>query len=479
MNPLDRSVLFKTSPPARRVPERVLQFGTGNFLRAFADRMIDDLNEKTDFDGSVVLVKTTPSRSEIFQNLKNQEGLFHLLTRGVEKGRVVHENKLVTCVQRLIHPWLEFDNYLKLAESPTLKFVISNTTEVGISFDEKDSFSDWSATSFPGKLTQLLYRRFQHFEGDLTKGWQFLPCELIEENGQQLENCILRYARYWQLGKGFEEWIQSANTFCNTLVDQIVSGFPKLEGPEIQRELGFVDRLMVVAEPYHLWAIEATDEVKEALPFDKIGLNVHFTNDLSPFRIRKVRILNGAHTAMVPLGYLAGLETVRETVEHPQTGAFVRRLIFEEILPTLDFPEKELEKYANEVLDRFRNPFLQHRLFDISLHSISKFKIRLLPSLLEYVRRRKALPECLVYALGALINFYKNEKKISREEPRHLAFFKKIWSEYDADRDARQLVEKVLKYSADWGTELSGIPGLSERLTEHLEKFSAKEAKER
>ncbi len=472
MKPLNRSTLFKIVHPNWSASEMVLQFGTGNFLRAFADRMIEELNEKTGFNGSVVMVKTTPSRSETFQYLKEQEGLFHLLTRGIEKGRVVHQNKIVTCVKRLIHPWQEFDHYLKLAESETLKFVISNTTEAGITFDEKDVLSDRPANSFPGKLTQLLYRRFQHFGGDLTKGWLFLPCELIEKNGLQLEECILRYARHWQLGKKFEKWVHQANTFCNTLVDQIVSGFPQEKAAAIQGELGFEDRLMMVAEPYHLWAIEAPVAVKETLPFDKTGLNVRFTNDLTPFRKLKIRILNGAHTAMMPVGLLAGLTTVRETVEHPETGAFVRRLIFEEILPTLDFPERELEKYTEQVLDRFRNPYLQHRLLDISLHSISKFHIRLLPSLLEYVRRRNALPEHLVSALGALIIFYKSEKNRSREEPRHASFFKKIWSEFEGNAKASELVEKVLKYNAGWGTELSGIPGLAERLTEHLEKFS-------
>src|SRR5690606_17848421 len=320
--------------------------------------------------------------------LNSQQGLYHVLERGFKNGRVIEEDRLITSVVGAINPGLAYKEFLELANNPELRFVVSNTTEAGIYFDPNDIHSEAVPASFPGKLTALLYRRFVHFERKNDKGLVIIPCELIEDNGIKLKNTVLQYANLWNLGEGFIQWIDDHNHFCNTLVDRIVPGFPQENAEEIQKKLGFRDEMMVMAEPFHLWVIEGPSLLEKEFPVGKVGLEVKFVKDLAPYRERKVRILNGAHSAMVPLAYLNGLRTVREAVEDKNMGTFLEQTIQDEIIPTLDLPKADLIQFAKDVVERFKNPFIKHQLSAIALNSISKFQVRVLPSLLEYVARK-------------------------------------------------------------------------------------------
>lgn len=464
LKPLNRHTA--SLPQAR--PVKVLQFGEGNFLRAFADWIIDILNEKTDFNGAIQIVQPLPSG--LGQMINAQDGLYHVVLNGIKNGKPTKETRLINSVKGVINPFENFDAYLKEAENPDLKLVLSNTTEAGIAFNDKDTDPNVLSESFPGKLTILLYHRFQHFKGAADKGLILMPCELIEKNGDALKKCILQYIRHWALPDTFKHWIEQHNTFCNTLVDRIVPGFPKDNIGAIQNEIGFEDKLVVMAEPFHLWVIEAPASVVSAFPVSKTDLQVKFVDDLTPYRTRKVRILNGAHTAMVPVAYLAGLRTVQETVEDQTAGAFVKDIIFNEIIPTLDLPQEELQSFANDVLERFQNPFIRHELSSIALNSISKYKVRVLPSLLEYKNRKGQLPTLLVHALAKLICFYKGEcrgEKVPVNDGQEIVdFFRKAWATEDTDA----LVRAVLSNKQFWDTDLTEVEGLAEQVSSLVKK---------
>lgn len=461
----------KTTNLLAKKPLKVLQFGGGNFLRAFTDWMIDELNQQTDFNAGVIIVK--PTEGGDYTALRNQEGLFHVQTKGVKNGELIADIQLINCVQQIIHPYLEWDAFLKSAEIATLRFIVSNTTEAGIQFNPNDRKTDRPPKEFPAKLTQWLYHRWQYFQGHPNSGCIHLPCELIEQNGRQLKTCILAYADLWQLNEGFKYWINQHNHFCNTLVDKIVSGFPKDNIKTIYNTIGFKDELIVDGEPYHIWVIEASKEIQVELPFAKTGLNVVFTDDLAPYRQLKVRILNGAHTTMVPYGYLAGINTVREAVEDKDVGAFLHNALFEEILPTLDFPQATLEKYTNDVLDRFKNPFIDHQLISIALNCTAKFRTRVLPSLLAYYQEKGILPKNLIAAFAALLYFYKGKRGTQdiplKDSEEVLSFFKSLWQKWDKKViNTQQLVLTVLQKEALWGQDLTQIKGLTIALTKSI-----------
>jgi tagaturonate reductase len=445
---------------------KILQFGTGNFLRGFIDWAVDILNEKTSFNGDIQIVQ--PHGKSPATALNEQEGLYHAITRGFQNGQVVEEERLITSVRSAINPYLEYESFLALADNPELRLMVSNTTEAGIYFDPKDEHSDVVPASFPGKLTALLYRRFSVFQGDPAKGLIHLPCELIEQNGQKLKEAILQYAALWNLGTEFEHWIADHNTFCNTLVDRIVPGYPQEDAQEIIERIGFKDDLMVITEPFHLWIIEGPKSLEREFPISQTGLDIYFAEDLTPYRTRKVRILNGAHTAMVPLAYLRGLRTVREAVEDPYIGDFLKHTIYDEIIPTLDLPKEELDKFAQDVIERFKNPFIKHQLKDIALNSVSKFQVRVLPSLLKYYRRKNELPEHLVLSFAALIVFYRgNYAGVSlpvRDTPEVVDFFQEVWKE----ENVSTLINKVLVQTAFWKEDLTDIAGLSDLLEEKI-----------
>jgi tagaturonate reductase len=464
-----RKLTRKNVPASGLGPVRVLQFGEGNFLRAFCDWMVDILNEKASFNGSIQIVQ--PIKAGMGALINEQEGLYHLVLNGIQDNKQVRTTRLIRCVSGVQNPHESYDGFLKLAENPDLQFVFSNTTEAGISYAERDKGLLTLPESFPAKVTAFLHRRYQHFKADLNKGLIFLPCELIDKNGAILKEIVLRYAREWNLAPGFIDWVTNHNTFCNTLVDRIVPGFPKDTIKDILEETEYDDKLVVMAEVFHLWVIEGPDNLKEKFPAHKASLEVKFVKDLQPYRTRKVRILNGAHTALVPVAYLNGQRLVSEAMNDPVSGKFIREAIDEEIIPTLDLPREELRSFADDVIQRFQNPFIKHELASIALNSVSKYKVRVLPSVLKYIELKKALPKRLLHSLAALIRFYKgtwrNQALPVNDTPEVMAFFGEVW----LLTDKKQIATRVLGNTAFWDMDLNALPGVTEFVTEALEKF--------
>lgn len=407
--------------------EKIIQFGEGGFLRGFADWMLQIVNEKTDFEGKVCVVQ--PIKEGMCDILSAQNCEYTHICRGKEGVDI----KKIDVISRCIKPYENFDVYLALAENADARFIISNTTEAGICFDAEDKITHRPANTFPGKLTQLLKKRFDLKLG----GFVFLPCELIDKNGESLRECILKYADLWNLGDAFRNWILTENIFCNTLVDRINTGFPKDE----EIELGYPDNMINTSEYFHLWVIEGYDKLFEEIPFDKCGLNVILTHKLESYRTRKVRILNGAHTSMVPYALLQGFDTVKSCVDDEKMNAFIKRCIYDEIIPTLDLSEEELLEYAKNVLVRFANPYIKHYLSSIALNSVSKFRVRVLPSILEYIKRFDKMPENLIFAFSKLIDFYRTD--MTNDDEAVCRFMKSA------------SLSEILKNDTLWGEDLS------------------------
>lgn len=461
-------------------PVKVLQYGEGNFLRAFVDWKIDILNEKTDFNGNVVIVQ--PLEHGLGDMINDQKGLYTTVLRGVQEGKTVEEYRAINSVEACLNPYKEDDYkaYMDLASNKDLRFVFSNTTEAGIAYHSGDKLTDKPQVSFPGKLCAFLYKRYQAFEGAADKGLIVVPCELIDKNGDALQEIVLRYAQEWNLEEGFKTWVEEACDFCNSLVDRIVPGYPKAEAKEICDKLGYQDNLLVSAEIFHLWVIECRKGFhEEELPFAKAGLNVIWTDDMSFYRTRKVRILNGAHTLTVLAAYLAGLDTVQDCIaDKALLYPFMYKGIFEEIIPSMEGSKEMLEKYAADVLERFENPFNPHQLLSISLNSVSKFKTRDLPSLLGYHTKYKKLPTRLVFSLAALISFYEGteydgpaligkrgeETYLIQDSPEVLAKFAQLYQNKDAD----VIAKAVLSDTSWWGEDLTKREGLESQVATYL-----------
>lgn len=463
-------------------PVKVIQFGEGNFLRAFVDWQIDKMNKEADFNGSVAVVQ--PLEGGLIHMLNEQDCLYTLYLQGIQNGKATKTHTVIDCIDRAVDPYKDYNKYLELAEIPSVRFIISNTTEAGIVFENDDKLEGGCQKGYPSKLTALLYHRFKTFNGALDKGLNIIPCELIDRNGEKLKEIVLKYAEIWNLGDEFITWINTANTFFCSLVDRIVPGYPRDTIEEVRAELGYDDNLVDVGEVFHLWVIEGPQCLKEELPIEKAGLNVKIVDDMTPYRTRKVRILNGPHTAMVPVAYLYGLDTVGETVDHEIMGQYVRELIFDEIVPTLDLPHDELVQFGNDIIERFQNPYVKHYLMSIALNSMSKYKTRDLPSLTEYLKRKGELPRKLVFSLAALIEFYKGKRgneDIKLADDEHiLELYKNLWSECDGSESGlKTLVTKVLAYDRNWGMDLNEIEGLTQAVTDNLiliEKVGMKEA---
>ena len=455
----------------KQYPEKVLQFGEGNFLRAFVDWQIDTMNKKADFNGSVVVVQ--PIEFGLVDKLNEQDGLYTLYLQGMNEGKAIKEHSVINSISRGVNPYTQHAEYLKIAENPELRFVFSNTTEAGIAYDESDKLEDKPQKSFPGKFTALLYHRFKAFNGQGDKGLIIIPCELIDRNGDKLKEIILKFAKLWNLESEFVTWINESNTFCSTLVDRIVPGYPRDTIKEITEELGYVDNLVNVGEHFHLFIIEGPKWIENEFPASKAGLNVKFVEDMTPYRTRKVRILNGSHTSLVPVSYLYGLDTVAESVDHEIMGKFIKDTIYEEIIPTLDLPEEELKYYAGVVLERFMNPFVKHYLMSISLNSMSKYETRDLPTLLEFVKIKGELPKRLVFSLAALMEFYSGKRgeetiKLSDDED-ILALYKAAWSNCDGTKEGLgNLVTTILAYKKVWKMDLNQVKGLTQAVTHYL-----------
>lgn len=459
--------LNRKTAKANRYPDKIIQFGEGNFLRAFADWIVWQTNRRTDFNAGVVLVQ--PIEKGMVDMINSQDGLYHLNLQGIDKGQAVDSIDMIDVINRGINPYRDFDSYLALAENPDIRFVISNTTEAGIAFDPQCRFTDRPAASYPGKLTQLLYRRYEHFKGDMDKGLIIFPCELIFHNGKELKKCIHQYIGLWQLGDGFREWFDTACGVYSTLVDRIVPGYPKDTIDLIHQRIGYDDRIVVKAEIFHLWVIEAPDRIAKEFPADKAGLNVLFVPSEAPYHARKVTLLNGPHTVLSPVGYLSGLDTVKECVEDPEIGQFVRKVMFDELMETLDLPREELEKFARDVIDRFSNPYVKHFVTSIMLNSFPKYRTRDLPGLKIYLERKGTLPQGLVLGLAAIIAYYRGGKRgdadiVPNDDPEIISLLKGLWT----TDDTRKVAEGVLGAEFIWGEDLNAIPGLTDAVADML-----------
>ncbi|WP_422443691.1 tagaturonate reductase [Thermoanaerobacterium sp. DL9XJH110] len=476
---------LQVQPFPEDLPERVIQFGEGNFLRAFVDWMFHQLNKNNLFNGRIVVVQ--PIAEGLVSKLNEQDGLYTLILRGLKDGKPTELKEIISSVSRGINPYTQWDEFLKCAENPDIEFVISNTTEAGISYDKNDSFDKKPPVSYPGKLTAYLYHRFKHFNGDPAKGMVIIPCELIDRNGDNLKKIILQLSDDWNLPGEFKTWIKQHNTFLNTLVDRVVTGYPKDEINEIKEKLGYEDDLLDTGELFHLWVIEGPAELSERLPFTKIGLNVIWTDDMTPYRTRKVRILNGAHTSSVPAAFLYGLDTVGEMMDHEVMGKYTRQIIYDEIIPSIDLDKGMLTEFADSVVERFRNPYIKHYLISILLNSSSKFKTRVLPSILEYKKLNGKLPEKLTFSMAALIAVYKDGKvegstmKARREKGEFtmkddkwaLEFFESTWGTYDGSREsAVEVARKVLSNTEMWGEDLSSVEGFAEKVGGYLHQIA-------
>ena len=408
--------------------ERIIQFGEGGFLRGFADWMIQKMTDCGAFEGKVVVVQ--PIEQGMCDILTAQDCKYTHIIRGSEGV----ETSQIDVISRCVKPYEDFESYLSLADIPSMRFIISNTTESGIVFSNTDTKAKAPEISFPAKLTMLLERRYKNGFG----GFIILPCELIDRNGDNLKKCVLAYADLWNMGEDFKAWVENENVFTNTLVDRINTGYPK--GEELN--LGYEDNMVNTSEYFHLWVIETDFDIEKELPFSKADLNVIVTKDkLEMYRTRKVRILNGAHTSLVPYALLSGLDTVKSCMDNETMREHIRKCVFDEIIPTLDLPRDELVDYANNVLIRFSNPYIKHYLSSIALNSVSKFKVRVLPSILEYNKRFGKLPETLTFAFAKLIEFYRTD--MTNDAPEVVEFMKTA------------SVADILAKTEYWGEDLS------------------------
>lgn len=458
-----------------RPPERILQFGEGNFLRGFLDWMIHRMNRTGLFQGSIVAIQPTP-HGKVVPKLNAQDGLYTVVLRGIQDGKRVDDAEIVSVITRGINPYEDWEAVLQTAANRQIQFVFSNTTEAGITYMEEEFSPERAPLSFPGKLTALLYHRYRKFNGDPSTGWTIIPCELVDNNGQVLKQIVQRKASDWQLPLAFHEWLDKHNRFCDTLVDRIVTGYPTEEAEVFAKRLGYDDRMLTVGEPYHLLCIDADEATQESLPLQRAGLNVHW-GDVRRHRERKVRLLNGAHTLLFSIGLLCGKRTVGEVMEDSRLCRLVHHALFKEMIPTLDGDERSLELYAQSVLERFENPYNRHLLTDIALNAVSKYRARVLPTLLAQVKRKGNLPPVVVFSLATLLLYYRPAcRKIGevRDEPGIVRFLENAWSDYgETEESLRKLVHTVLAHEECWGMDLSRVPALEEQVTHDLAEILA------
>lgn len=442
-----------------RLPIKIIQFGEGNFLRAFIGYAFQELNRSVNFNAGIAVVQ--PIDKGLVKILNEQDGLYTLFMKGIKKGKEIQEIQLINNIVKGVDPYTNFNDYLSLAKEEALEFIISNTTEAGIAYVASDTKEMQPPSSFPAKLTVLLHERFKHFKGDKNKGLTIIPCELINHNSETLKEFIFKYVSDWNLGNDFKTWLLESNSFHSTLVDRIVPGYPRAEIEAYNAQLDYEDNLIVSAEAFLLWVIEGGEDLKAKLPFGKTTLDVKIVDDMQPFRTRKVRILNGAHTAMVPFSILYGNTTVKESVDNDFTGPFIQKAVFEEISATLNMDKAELNSFSDEVFDRFRNPFIIHNLSSIALNTVSKFKVRVLPSLLEYVNIHNKLPTNLTFAFASLIRFYKgtfNGKDLPLNDSEEIvANFADIW----INEDYNVIANSILRNKEYWGQDLTKVENLS------------------
>ena len=451
-------------------PIKIMQFGEGNFLRAFIEWIIQNLNDKGAINSSVAVVQPMPFGR--IKELSEQDGLYTLRLEGIDKGKTVKSSQVIDVIGDCINPFTDYEHFLSYAKSQDLHVIISNTTEAGIAVDPTDTDFSQCPKSYPGKLLALLKARYDYFDGDMTKGLAIVPCELIDNNGDELYRCLTELAEINHMDKKFIEWMQTANHFTSTLVDRIVPGYPRNEIEQIQKETGYIDNNVVKGEIFHLWVLRKEPVVQKYLPADSTGLNVIFADDIKPYKQRKVKILNGSHTAMVPVAYLCGIDTVGEAVNDPVIGKYVHDFIFDEVNPTIDLPQNEMIDFANSVIERYKNPFIRHELMSIALNSTTKFRTRLLPTLEDYIRIKGALPKHLLFSFAAIVEFHKGvrgEEKIAlKDDPHYLEHWAKLWAEFDGDYT--KLAKAALSWTEAWEVDMNTLhPDITATVAEYLE----------
>jgi tagaturonate reductase len=462
------------TPGAPVNPVNILQIGDGNFLRAFVDWMVDVCNGQDLFHGGVAIAQ--PLEQGIAGPMAAQDNLFTVLLRGIEGGQSVQSRRVVSCVSAVLNPYQQWDAMVALAGDPALRFVVSNTTEAGIADLEEPFVPGTCPRSFPAKVAALLYARFTALGGKAAPGLVFLPCELIEANGANLRRIVLLHAQRWLLGADFFNWIERSNRFLDTLVDRIVPGYPAAEAEALCATWGYEDRLVVAAEPFLIWVIQGPADLAEEFPLHKAGLNVVWTKDMQPYRTRKVRILNGAHTSSALAAYCAGLDTVQQMMEDPSVAAYLRHVMFKEIVPFVPLPEAERQAYAATIVERFGNPFIRHELISIALNSVSKWKVRVLPTLKDYVAARGTVPPGLAFSLAGLLWFYRGRDVDGaytgtreagpypiRDDAAVIAKMAAAWADNDPAKAAALLGDAAL-----WGQDLTALPGLLGMVTADL-----------
>ena len=463
-------------------PVKVAQFGEGNFLRAFVDYMVDVANEKGLFDGSVVLIRPIPF-GDMDQMFRDQDCQYTLQLRGRVDGKEYVETRQITSIKDIVSPFRDYEEYINVAKIDTLRFIVSNTTEAGIVFNAEDAFEEKLNITFPAKLTQFLLTRYETFNGAMDKGLVMLPVELIDDNGIELKKCVMKYIDLWKLDEGFKNWVENACIFTSTLVDRIVTGYPRNEAEAVWNQLGYRDNILDTAEPFALWVIESAKDISGEWPMDKaledkVGMNVIFTDNQKPYKQRKVRILNGAHTSFVLASYLKGNDYVNQSMQDEIMKNFMLKTIHEEVIPTLTLPKEELEAFADAVVDRFNNPFIQHALLAIALNSVSKWKARCLPSFLGYVEKYGKLPEHLTFSIASLMAFYSSTELTDgvlkgrrgdtvydiKDDEAVLEFFRD-----NSAKETREFVKAYLSNEAFHGQDLTKVAGLEDKVTEYLD----------
>ncbi|MDR3435328.1 tagaturonate reductase [Telmatospirillum sp.] len=472
------------TPGAPVYPINILQFGEGNFLRAFVDWQIDNANGQGLFKGGVAIAQPLPKG--MAEPINAQEGLYTVLLRGIEGGQEVEQRRVVSCVQKALNPYEQWDAMLSLVSDPGLRFVISNTTEAGIADADEAYTPGKCPDNFPAKVAALLYARYQKLGGTKATGLVFIPCELIEANGTNLKRIVLLHAKRWKLEPAFSAWVEKDNYFLDTLVDRIVPGYPANEAAALCKSWGYQDNLIVAAEPFHVWVIQGPKELGEEFPLHKAGLNVIWTDDQQPYRTRKVRILNGAHTASSLAAYRSGLDTVKSMIDDPIVSAFLKKVMFEEIVPFVPLPEAERQSYAASIMERFSNPYIRHELISIALNSVSKWKVRVLPTVKDYAAGKGKAPAGLSFSLAALLWFYKGEMKGSdyigtrnagtypiKDDAAVIKILSTAWNEAKPGQ-AAALATKLLADTRLWGEDLTKVPGLAEQASKALAAIEAK-----
>jgi tagaturonate reductase len=467
--------LNKQTENKPELPVKILQFGEGNFLRAFVDWMIHKANEAGEMNHGVVPVQ--PIARGMAEMINKQDGLYHVYLEGIKDKQAIKEVTLVKSIQKAINPYEDYTAYRELFLSPGLEMVISNTTEAGIRYEEGDDLIATPPKSFPAKVTALLYQRFKKFAGAKNKGLLFIACELIEDNGSTLKEYVLKHAEYNHLGSDFIDWIKKANYFYDTLVDRIVPGFPHETINEIKEEIGFNDHLVVKGEYFHVWAIGGDPVIKEKLPLDKAGLNVLFMDDIKPFRAKKVRILNGSHTAMVPIALQLGWTTVKEAFNDPLVEKFINKMVNEEVLPVIPENPEELKKFAGKILERFYNPYIKHYLKDISLNSLSKWETRNFPTLKDNVEKRNNEARLTTFSFAALLVLYSGKSEVvftPNDTPEFVEFIQKTFDKEKID----SWVKGIINNKNLWVEDLSALPHFADNVVKDVQFILQKGMKE-